>query len=80
MCGGTQWPLQVKLTKGGHCMGMRLSMFKCHTTAEASNISDFLLLKSVNMPYLPIVACDPSVQSAWLLVILFGAAGFSIVL
>jgi hypothetical protein len=23
----------VKLIKGGHCMGMRLSMFKCHKTS-----------------------------------------------
>ncbi|KAG8099580.1 hypothetical protein GUJ93_ZPchr0013g35285 [Zizania palustris] len=36
-------------------------------------------IDKVNKPYLPIAAGDLSVQSAWLLVILFAAAGFSIV-
>lgn len=39
-----------------------------------------MLLNRVNKPYLPIAAGDLSVQSAWLLVILFAAAGFSIVI
>ncbi|KAK8460709.1 hypothetical protein SEVIR_2G377000v4 [Setaria viridis] len=37
-------------------------------------------IDKVNKPYLPIAAGDLSVESAWLLVILFAAAGFSIVL
>nr|CAB3458416.1 unnamed protein product [Digitaria exilis] len=36
-------------------------------------------IDKVNKPYLPIAAGDLSVESAWLLVILFAAAGFSIV-
>ncbi|CAM0145366.1 unnamed protein product [Urochloa decumbens] len=36
-------------------------------------------IDKVNKPYLPIAAGDLSVQSAWLLVILFAVAGFSIV-
>jgi 4-hydroxybenzoate polyprenyltransferase len=42
-------------------------------------MSDYVLLNRVNKPYLPIAAGDLSVQSAWLLVILFAVAGFSIV-
>jgi homogentisate solanesyltransferase len=38
-----------------------------------------MLLNRVNKPYLPIAAGDLSVQSAWLLVVLFAIAGFSIV-
>ncbi|XP_062187286.1 probable homogentisate phytyltransferase 2, chloroplastic isoform X2 [Phragmites australis] len=38
-----------------------------------------IAIDKVNKPYLPIAAGDLSVQSAWLLVILFAAAGFSIV-
>jgi homogentisate solanesyltransferase len=38
-----------------------------------------MLLYRVNKPYLPIAAGDLSVQTAWLLVVLFAAAGFSIV-
>ncbi|ONM24665.1 Homogentisate solanesyltransferase chloroplastic [Zea mays] len=37
-------------------------------------------IDKVNKPYLPIAAGDLSIQSAWLLVILFAAAGFSIVI
>ncbi|KAB8106059.1 hypothetical protein EE612_040248, partial [Oryza sativa] len=36
-------------------------------------------IDKVNKPYLPIAAGDLSVQTAWLLVVLFAAAGFSIV-
>ncbi|KAK3127498.1 hypothetical protein QOZ80_7AG0574220 [Eleusine coracana subsp. coracana] len=38
-----------------------------------------IAIDKVNKPYLPIAAGDLSVQSAWLLVILFAVAGFSIV-
>ncbi|CAD6217494.1 unnamed protein product [Miscanthus lutarioriparius] len=37
-------------------------------------------IDKVNKPYLPIAAGDLSAESAWLLVILFAAAGFSIVI
>lgn len=39
----------------------------------------FLLFCRVNKPYLPIAAGDLSVQSAWLLVILFAVTGILIV-